>query len=118
MARILSTSYDEALLRTRGWMLEREGHEVVSAMGFHEARDACNQPGFDLFIMGHSIPKKDKEDLISCFRAVNPNAPIVALIRSNEPRISQVDAYVHPGNPEDLIRILRPLLTSGRPTRH
>ncbi len=110
MARILSTSYDEALLRTRGWMLEREGHEVKSALGFHEAREACNEPGFDLFILGHSIPLKDKQDLISCFRAVNPTAPIIALIRANEPRLRNVDAYVHPGNPEDLMRVLRTIL--------
>ncbi len=110
MARILSTSYDEALLRTRAWMLEREGHEVVSALGFHEAREACKGSGFYLFILGHSIPQADKLEMIAWFRAANPGGTVIALTRANEPRLPDVDYYVHPGNPEDLIRVLRSLM--------
>ena len=107
MANILSTSYDDALLRTREWMLQREGHSVVSAIGFHEAREACEKTGFDLFVIGHSIPIKDKQDLITCFRANNPNARVIALTRAGESNLQEVDAYANPGNPEDLVRLVR-----------
>ena len=114
MARLLSTSYDDALLRTRAWLLEREGYEVVSALGFQEAREACDTPGFDIFILGHSIPKRDKLELIACFRNSNPDGFIIALTRANEPRLREVDAYVNPGVPEDLVRLVSATLRGMR----
>ena len=117
MLRILSTSYNDTLLRAREWILEREGYDVFSAMGFDEAREACSQAGFQLLIMGHSIPKADKEHLIACFRASNPYAPVVALIRAGEPRLPGVDTYVHPGDPDALTHILRTILTGIRPLK-
>jgi DNA-binding response OmpR family regulator len=114
MACILSTSYDEALLKTRGWLLEREGFEVTSALGFHDAIKECGTPGFDIFILGHSIPQNDKRDLVACFRASNPNGVIIALTRANEPRMREVDAYVNPGIPEDLVRLVRATVSGLR----
>src|SRR5947209_3466274 len=58
--RILSISYDDSLLRTRHWILERAGYEVTSALGFLEAQEACLKTRFDLVVIGHSIPLKDK----------------------------------------------------------
>lgn len=61
MARILSVSYDVSLLGTRQMILQNQGHEVVSALGFTEALKQCqSSKKFDLFILGHSIPHSDK----------------------------------------------------------
>ena len=60
MSRILSISYNVALLQTREIMLSREGFEVQSAVGFRAAVDACESGKFDLVIMGHSIPSADQ----------------------------------------------------------
>ena len=114
MARILSISYDDTLLRTREWMLRQDGHEVVSANGFHDAREACEHSGYDLFVLGHSIPLKDKRDLIGCFRSANPNAMVIALTRSGEARLPEVDAYISPGNPEELVNLIRATLRGMR----
>lgn len=74
--RILSVSYDASLLATRRMMLEQQGYNVTSALGFTAALEACRGDEFDLFILGHSIPAKDKAALIQAFRGNCP-APIV-----------------------------------------
>ena len=43
MPRILSISYDKALLQTRALMLSRAGFEVESAIGFTAAIQACKK---------------------------------------------------------------------------
>lgn len=96
-------------------MLEQSGHAVRSALGFVQAIQECGISGADLLVLGHSIPKRDKLKIIDCFREANPAALVIALIRANEERLSQVDAYVYPGNPEDLIRTIDAIVKpSGR----
>ena len=86
-------------------MLKGAGHKVTSAIGYHDAVRACAHD-YDLFILGHSIPKNDKLDLIHCFRQKNPTAPVMALIRAGESQLKEVDAYLEPGDPEELIRFI------------
>ena len=107
MARIISVSYDDTLLRTREWMLTAAGHSVISAEGFHDAREACERPKYDLFVLGHSIPENDKMKLIECFRRASPNGKVIALTRAGERRLKQVDAYISPGDPEELVRLVK-----------
>lgn len=116
MSNIISVSYDETLLRTRHLMLEQGGHRVSSAVGYNEAIDACKGSA-DLLIIGHSIPKQDKVDIIVCFRGANPKGLIVALTRAGEQRIKQVDAYINPGDPEELLRAIRYILEPAKPRK-
>jgi DNA-binding response OmpR family regulator len=104
MVRILSISYDEMLLRTRDLMLSDAGHDVTSAFGYHEGVERSASGDFDMVIIGHSIPKKDKLDFIAKFRQCNPQACVIALTRAGEPRLNEVDYYVNPGDPEELLR--------------
>jgi len=117
MANILSVSYDETLLRTRELLLESAGHSVTSAFGHHEAMEACKPGDFQLVIIGHSIPKKDKLDIIERFRQTNPDATVIALIRAGEGRLSEVDHYVSPGDPEDLLRSIAWIVSPRRERR-
>lgn len=110
MARILSISYDEALLFTRELMLKGAGHTVTSALGLHDARESSSRGPFDLAIIGHSIPAHDKIEFIAAFRLANPQALVIALTRAGEERLSQVDMYVYPGDPEGLIRSINALV--------
>ena len=81
--RILSVSYDMSLLATRKMLLEQKGYAVVNALGFSKALVSCRDSGFDLFILGHSIPHDDKLALIESFRT-HCSAPIVSLERHGE----------------------------------
>lgn len=109
MGRILSVSYDETLLRTRELLLKSAGHRVTSAHGFHESVEASGTP-CELAIIGHSIPRKDKLDIIKHIRDSNPNVRVVALTRAGESKLSEVDYYVNPGDPEDLLRAIAMIL--------
>ena len=83
MPRILSISYDQALLQTRALLLSREGFQVESALGFVSATHACETGKFDLVIVGHSIPAEDKEAIVKQLKGICAT-PILALRRSNE----------------------------------
>jgi|SRR5579871_4432543 len=111
MACILSVSYDQALLHTRRLILEAAGYSVVSAFGFTESLDQCKHGGFDLFILGHSIPNSDKEALIKEFRASCP-APIVSLQRVTEMDVPDADYYIEP-KPEDVLALVRQIFGSS-----
>lgn len=106
MSRILSVSYDDPLLRTRHMLLEREGHEVVSSLGFTESLKRCEEGGFDLFLLGHSIPHTDKLKLVETFREHCP-ATIISLRRSaGEQPVDGADYHIEP-DPEPLLKLVK-----------
>ena len=109
MARILSVSYDELLLRMRHLLLEREGYEVVSSRSFTECHWHCKRGGFDLFVLGHSIPLSDKQQLVETFRTVS-RAPVISLRRnSGEELVKGADYHIEP-DPQPLLDIVAHLL--------
>ena len=112
--RILSVSYDVSLLATRKMLLEQKGYEVVNAYGFTKALTCCSAGGFDLFILGHSIPHDDKLALIESFRA-HCSAPIVSLERHGE-HFVECDYHASPDNPEKFLEIIEDIL-AGRESR-
>ncbi len=91
-------------------MLQQLGYKVVSAEGFIAALEACEAPNvkFDLAILGHSIPGKDRERIISHFRQ-RCQSPILALLRPHEGAIQSADRSIDP-EPEGLIAAVRELL--------
>ena len=95
---ILSISYDATLLKTRQHLLEQKGYSVTSAEGFTEAMECCHGGDFDLVVIGHSIPHKDKEAI---FKAVQQTcaAPVIALSRGSEPPLKGAADIVDPMNP-------------------
>ncbi len=105
MPRILSVSYDEGLLKSRQLLLERQGCEVVSAHGYTAALDECNSGNpYHLFILGHSIPHKDKESLVAAFRA-HFSAPIIALKKTGEGPVQGADFLIDP-EPTELLALV------------
>jgi hypothetical protein len=76
-------------------------------LAVEEAMARCGG-GFDLFILGHSIPLADKERLVSQFRA-QCCAPILLLLRVGEP-IPDADYQTYPGDPAELLRLVAEIL--------
>ena len=111
MSRILSVSYDVTLLRTRQMLLERAGYSVISVSGLKEALEKCRSEVCDLVILGHSIPRSDKEQIISALREHCP-APVLALLRPWEAPLQEAVESIDPFNPNLLLaavaRILKP----------
>lgn len=93
--RVLCISYDESLLVTRKLILEQAGFEVTAALGFAEAMEACkSQPGFELIVIGHSMPRKDKTALIHTLRSMQCDAPVLSVRRHNDPPLPEADYSV------------------------
>ncbi len=110
--RILSVSYDDVLLATRQMLLEQKGYSVTSALGFTAAVEHCGSEGFGLFILGHSIPYKDKMHLIQTFRA-NCSAPILSLERHGEEQVPS-EFHASPDDPAKFLKAVDDILsTSG-----
>lgn len=110
MARIFSISYDESLLRSREFLLRQMGHTVTSAEGFVQAVELCakDPEAFDLIILGHSIPHKDKVAIIKGCRRTR-NCPVLALIRLNEPLIPEADHSIDPSDTAVFVRTVQQL---------
>jgi CheY-like chemotaxis protein len=93
--RILSISYDELLLHTRQAILEQEGFEVRSAWGFAEALEACQgHDDFDVVVMGHSMPQRDKTELVKALRT-KCDAPLVSIYRQGDSAMPEADYSVN-----------------------
>ena len=108
---ILSISYDEALLRTREWILKEEGFEVTSACGFTEGEDHARCGGFDLAIVGHSIPQRDQVALIKEFKKHCNAAPVLSLARHGDSPLPEADhSILAAEGPEAFIAAVRKVL--------
>ena len=108
--RILSVSYDSVLLATREMLLKQKGYQVTSAFGFTESMEHCRNGRFDLFILGHSIPHKDKLQLINAFRDNCP-APILSLQRFGETDVPS-HFYASPDDPEKFLKVVDEILAA------
>lgn len=106
---ILSVSYYEELLITRRMLLEREGHKVISALGFTDSAKQCKRDGFDLFILGHSIPDPDKKELIRIFRMAN-HSPVLSLSRHGETPMVAADYQAPVDDPVEFLRTVAAIL--------
>lgn len=115
MARILSVSYSEVLLKTRQMLLEPEGHEIFSALGFSDGIAQCKQGGFDLFILGHSLPYSDKQELVTTFRK-HSDAPIISLRGHSGQRPVEGVNFEIETDPEELLRLVRKVLRADAAT--
>jgi len=108
--RILSISYDAALLDTRRMLLQAAGYEVTSAVGFAEALELCDGD-FDLVIMGHSIPGKDKRAIVKELREHGCVAPVVSLLRIGEKSIPEASHTADPGDPQGMLETISQILS-------
>jgi DNA-binding response OmpR family regulator len=111
--RILSVSYDEALLATRRMLLETAGFEVVPALGFTDALVQCEMDKFDLIIIGHTLPRSDKEALVANIK-LRKCGPVLSLRKHEDQPVAGADWSVDSGEgPEMLLRTVKNIL--GQP---
>lgn len=115
MARILSVSYDLALLSSRQLLLESIGCEVTSVSDFAQAMQHCSRAvRFDVFILGHSIPWPERETLVAAFRA-HCAAPVIALNKFGEEPTTGADLHIEP-DPNRLLSVVSTLIAGKAAT--
>jgi DNA-binding response OmpR family regulator len=111
MARILSISYDPSLLLTRQHLLERAGYAVTSVSDYGEATELCEAGcvGFELVILGHSIPHKHKEALVAAIRK-KCDIAVLALLRPGAKTVAGANHTCDPGDPVGLVKCVRSIV--------
>lgn len=109
-AHILCVAYQESLLLTRALLLEGRGYKATSSLGFEDCIRKCQENGFDLFIVGHSIPEDDQWELMKTFREYS-TSPVLLLRRQAETTIVGADYYAFPDDPEELLRLIADILS-------
>jgi DNA-binding response OmpR family regulator len=112
--RVLSISNDEALLKTRQYILEQAGFDVVLAWGFSNALKQCESAKFDLVLLGHTLPPEDKAALAKALRK-HCDCPVVSVRRSGQhDQLPEADYSIGADDgPEALIAVLRKALGNG-----
>jgi CheY-like chemotaxis protein len=91
IAVVLAVGFDWSLMRTRGLVLQSEGYIVESASSLKEAVDRFQAGDFDLVLLCHSIPMKDRDHLTCLIRATGSLTPVAFIARS----LAECDAFVH-----------------------
>lgn len=87
---VLTVGSDSSLLGSRSEVLKSAGYMVVSALSIREAVDRFQDGDFDLIILCHSIPTKDRERLIGLIRASGSLTPIICIAKtSGQPDVFQ-----------------------------
>jgi DNA-binding NtrC family response regulator len=113
--RILSVSYDEALLTTRHHILEKAGFEVVSALGYIKAMEEYKKQKFDLVLLGHTLPANDKTALIARARDL-PGCPVLTIRRHGDPPHPDADYSVDASDgPQKLLDVIQAALGRSDP---
>jgi DNA-binding NtrC family response regulator len=111
--RILSVSYDAALLRSREMILQRQGYEVVSVQSLQDAILHCRQEVFDVALIGHAIPIAEQTSIADELRKNCPGAKVVALTARPMMSAPYADRSVDAMRPDELVAELRHLFAEA-----
>jgi DNA-binding response OmpR family regulator len=110
MKRVLSVPCDAALLSTRESILKSLGLAVTSALGASSAMRFCDEGGFDLLLLGHTIPAKDKPEVIRAFRHTCCG-PVIAMHKPLEVPMADADYnFDSSSRPQELLTLVSDIL--------
>jgi DNA-binding response OmpR family regulator len=98
-------------------VLESRGYEVVSAEGFTDAIEKCSQGKYDLIIIGHSIPHKDKQAIVREFHRYCVGAPVLALLRTGESQLPEATSNIESFDPKLVLAAVESILLPGTGAR-
>ena len=88
--KILSVSAHESLALTRFLLLSAAGFQVSSALSVKEAIQFCKTGSFNLVVIGHSLPVKEKQVLLKEVRR-HSAAPVLGLYHRGEGQLADAD---------------------------
>src|SRR5580704_13088927 len=80
---VLAVGFDLSLMRTRTLVLRSAGYIVETASTLKEAVDRFQAGDFDLVLLCHSIPMKDRDRLTCLIRATGALTPVVSIARNH-----------------------------------
>ena len=108
---VLCVSWNPSLARTRQMLLTQAGYSVLSALGEEEAALRCRDEA-DLLVLGHSVPRDKKQEVIKCFRK-HSQAPILSLLRPGQDKLPEADFAVEAFNPVEFVQAVQTILSAN-----
>lgn len=109
---VVCVSWDANLAATRELLLkDTTGCRVTSIVGpgYADRLSALGQT--DLLVMGHSIPRQQKQHILAMFRSTC-SAPVLSLLGPNQTKLPDADFAVESTSPDDFVRIVRQILAA------
>jgi hypothetical protein len=106
-AAIVLVEYSQSLLSERQGVRQDLGHPVISAFGSSAAR--CLDLSHDrvgVVTIGHGAPAQERYELISYFRGLLPEIPIIALLRRSDSTFEKADFNCSADNPPLWVRMV------------
>jgi len=79
MAVVLCTGADPALMKTRKLLLEQAGHQVFTAINESSLQSACAARNFDVIVIGQTVSRQGKTQLLNLVREHCPKARVLEL---------------------------------------
>jgi len=106
--KILTVSRDRTILLARNDVLAIAGFSVSSPRTPAEAVHILATSEVAVIVLGHSVPKAEREELCGQFREIRPDVPIIVLYDVEAEDDELADAFVpaHAG-PEVLIQAIQ-----------
>ncbi len=116
---VLSVGYDDQLLRSRNQVLASKGFAVIGSSSVAEAARIFLDADVDIAILCHSIPEKERGQLVARMKHDRPLTPVLTIQASDAPAHQPlVDDTISALDPPDaLLRHVEALVSSTRAYR-
>lgn len=114
---ILSVSHDQILLETRGAILRKSGHRVVSVADVAEFASILREREIDLVILGHTLDSGDRDEAYRILQELDAPPPVIELYATLMPpkTPAQFQLAVHDRTfPIDLLNLVQQVLSSSQ----
>jgi DNA-binding NtrC family response regulator len=105
----LCVGRDPLLLLTRGQVLRSDGYIVSSTLSADQALQQFVAGDFDMVILCHSIPAREREKLAEAIHLRSPNTPVVVVAAGYGGKDGAADAMID-NEPATLLQELPKLL--------
>ena len=109
-ATILSVGQDPELLKTRSLVLCANGYAVESC-SIGEAIQHFRAGDFDLVILCHSVPQREREHLIGLIRDCDCSTPVLFVAAASADCPDTLANASSPGDPQELLQSIRDVLS-------
>ncbi len=107
---ILSVGQDSTLLETRSLILRAAGYIVQQALSLQQAVNQFSSGDFDLVILCHSMPTKDRDHMACWIRASGSLTPVISISQNPGQRDDFADATIESA-PIKLLRVIKKVST-------
>ena len=106
--RILSVGKDPVVVQLRNAVMAAAGYRVNSPRTFDDIPGLLENEPFDIVVLGHTIPRRERIALIKRIRGLQKNVPILSLYTSPDTLDRLADCEVNAlEGPEALLRAIQ-----------